>query len=261
MAVVLDVGEDLGLKDEADQSGATVNNTSQAGYSLAGIGDLTELRLITNDYRWVTGDADFIKESVNQVRRRLVSDDNSYATITKLISRIEDEFVNITTRPFEEGYSKNNLVFSSTSDQNLWRNTFEFSGARPIWAQVWGDAVSLLKTDLDDVLQALKDFQNLTAAVDEEDISSFTSDDNNQEDVTVTFDPPPSLVAQDRTATSLDGPTAGDLLTGQNFTATSTDQNAFPQKVEVHSAFYGLAQLWTEQIKGLTTLWTKGLHI
>ena len=255
---VLDVGEDLGLKDEADQSGATVNNTSQAGYSLAGIGDLTELRLITNDYRWVTGDADFIKESVNQVRRRLVSDDNSYATITKLISRIEDEFVNITTRPFEEGYSKNNLVFSSTSDQNLWEDTFKFSGLRPIWAQVWGDAVSLLKTDLDDVLQALKDFQNLTAAVDEEDISSFTSDDNNQEDVTVTFDPPPSLVAQDRTATSLDGPTAGDLLTGQNFTATSTDQNAFPQKVEVHSAFYGLSAAMDRANKRINDLVDQG---
>ena len=102
-----------------------------------------------------------------------------------------------------------------------------------------GNAVSVLRTDLDDVLQALKDFQNLTAAVDEQDILSVTSAENDQEDVTVTFETPPSLAAQFRTATNLDGPTAGDLLTGQNFTVVSTNQSELA--TEVHSAFYGLS--------------------
>ena len=240
---VLDVGADLGLRDETDAIGDNPNNTPQNGYSLANIGDLAVLREITNDSRWVTGDADFIKDSVNKVRRRLVSDNTSYATITKLISRIENEFVGINTKPFQEGYSKNGLVFSSPFDQNFWANRFRFSGGTPIWAEVWGEAVGVLKTDLDDVLQALKDFQNLAAGIDDADLEltgfEFGEGDNNQEDVTVTFGTPASLAAQNRTATNLDGPTAGDLLTGQNFTVVSTNQSELP--TEIHSAFFGLS--------------------
>ena len=235
---ILDVGEQLGLENASDETGSGPSGSTQTGFSLVGIGELAELREIVNSPLWAEGDVSFITDAVATVRRRIIDDSNNVATISKLISTIEDKFVEINTRPAQEGYNKT-IITSSPSDQANWASRFRFNSSGDVWSESWHNAVGLLQGDLNDVLQALKDFQNLTAAVDENDISSFTSAESGQGDVTVTFDTPPSLSAQNRSATNLDGPTAGDLLTGQNFTVVSTNETELA--TEVHSAFYGLS--------------------
>ena len=243
---ILDVGEQLGLENESDETGSTASGTPQTGFTLFGIGELAELRNIVNSPLWAEGDVSFITDAVATVRRRIIDDNANVATISKLISTIEDKFVEINTRPAQEGYHKT-ILTSSPFEQDLWANRFRFNSGGDVWSESWHNAVGSLQGDLNDVLQALKDFQNLTASVNTGDVvatgfeNTTGTPPTGSDPIPVSFETPTSLASQDLSATSFDGPLAGDLITGQNFTATSTDENALTQKVEVHSAFYGLS--------------------
>ena len=246
---ILDVGEQVGLRAEGDALGNLAINTEQTGFSLVGIGDIDALRQIVNDPRWAEGDSAFIKDAVNTVRRRIVDDDQNNATISKIVDIVEDKFTEINTRPAQEGFRNNpSFIFTDEIAQNAWASRFRFNGPSPVWSESWHNTVANMKQDLDDVLQALKDFQNVTASIDKDDVNveGLGTQIGGQapegdEPKPLTFDTPLSLQAQNRVATGFDGPNAADLITGQNFTATSTDALDPNPKLEVHSAFYGLS--------------------